>query len=148
MNSTTTKQKIIFCLVVFCLDRLLKMTTKHYAMFQIHTLFGFLGIEYFQNTGVAFGLPVPNIFQILFYLGFIFGIFWWCVKNKTEWQTHLFPLTLLSLGATSNTVDRIIYGYTVDYIRLLTSVINIADIMIITGIFLLIKKPQIKTSSL
>ena len=49
-------------------------------------------------------------------------------------------------GAVSNYIDRVLFGFTIDYIRLFTGVINIGDIMIIIGAILLIlyEKKEVK----
>jgi lipoprotein signal peptidase len=45
-------------------------------------------------------------------------------------------------GAVSNVIDRFIYGFTIDYIRIFTSILNCADILIIIGALLLMKRSK------
>ena len=52
-----------------------------------------------------------------------------------------FSLTLIIVGAISNLIDRLRYGYVVDYIDVkFFSVFNIADSMITIGIILIVIK--------
>jgi len=41
---------------------------------------------------------------------------------------------LILNGAVSNLIDRIAYGYVVDYFDFVTGIINIADVMIVVGL--------------
>lgn len=46
----------------------------------------------------------------------------------------------LFVGAASNLIDRLIYGYVIDYFRIATGIINIADLLIATGFTLYLWK--------
>lgn len=50
---------------------------------------------------------------------------------------QFFAGTLLAAGAVSNLMDRVASGATVDYIRILTGVFNLADFYIVIGALLL-----------
>jgi lipoprotein signal peptidase len=43
---------------------------------------------------------------------------------------------LIVAGAISNFVDRVLWGATIDYLRVLTGVINLADCVIVVGVVL------------
>ncbi|MFA6486122.1 MAG: signal peptidase II [Candidatus Magasanikbacteria bacterium] len=45
-------------------------------------------------------------------------------------------LPLIFFGALSNLIDRVCFGYTVDYFFILTGYINLADVMIVVGFIL------------
>ena len=77
-----------------------------------------------------------------------FGLIIWAVKqvsrntyhvtHNTEHEarnTCLLSLILIISGALSNFIDRILFGATIDYIRIFTGVINLADVMIVVGLF-------------
>ena|SRR3989338_690833 len=112
-----------------------------------------IGWEYFQNPGIAFSIPFPNNLLILITPFVIIGLslivtsyrckqsIRVCLKKRVS-PHLLFGLLLIIFGASSNLIDRILFGATIDYIRLYTAVINVADIMIITGVILLLLLPK------
>lgn len=50
--------------------------------------------------------------------------------------------SLLIAGALSNLIDRTVYGFTIDYIRMFTSIFNLADLSIVVGAILLLKNEK------
>lgn len=85
---------------------------------------------------------IPLSFLILF-IGFLY-------LSKSEKKTILsfYALAFIASGAISNLIDRIVYSATIDYIRILGSVINMADILIILGVLLLISDRHEKNKRL
>ena len=123
----------------FILDQFLKWQSLH-NWSETHLLHKFLGWQPFLNSGVAFGLPLPNIFQIIFSM-VIIVIISYIFLNSTNLKTKntfltRYSLLLILIGAVSNLIDRLIYQNTVDYLLILTGIINIADIMIVVGFVL------------
>jgi len=96
----------------------------------------FLQIIYTPNQNVAFSLPLPQILIIamviiiLMVLSYLWRL---SLLNKNLWQLTAFSLIIL--GALSNLIDRIIFGYVIDYINLfIWPVFNLADCMIVVGV--------------
>jgi len=123
----------------FILDQYLKWQSLH-GWSETHLLHKFFGWQPFLNPGVAFGLPFPNILQIIFsmiIIVIISYIFFTLTSSNTK-KLYLtrYSLLLILVGATSNLIDRLIYQNTVDYFLVLTGIINIADIMIVVGFIL------------
>lgn len=90
-------------------------------------------MAYFANPGIAFSIPLPqNItLGITGILIVALGVFF--ISTKEE-KVQI-ALTAAILGATSNFFDRLLTGFTTDYIILFSrSAINIADILILGGI--------------
>jgi lipoprotein signal peptidase len=135
-------------------DQFLKWQSLH-NWSEKYLLNKFLGWQPFLNPGVAFGLPLPNIWQILFGL-IIISIISYILfkllnddKNYSLLTTHSLrqykvwiqtlrqgSLILILAGAVSNLIDRIVYHHTVDYFLILTGIINLADVMIVGGFIL------------
>jgi signal peptidase II len=136
------------------------MTNKKYALINILALSFFLSDLYFKyilspvgrgvyffdsiigfdrviNYGVAFGLHINYYLIVLFYLLAILILIWFLYlqyRDKNQW--NIIAYTFIILGAVSNLVDRIVFGGVVDYFYLQNfSVFNIADIMIVGGVF-------------
>lgn len=92
-----------------------------------------------KNFGLAFDLP----FRLELVIGFsvLIGFF----LLRTAWKAFhtkpdiAFACLMIVFGALGNLYDRIVYGYTVDYIFLLgRSAINFSDLIIILGVIALL----------
>ena len=62
------------------------------------------------------------------------------LKKERENKTQILGASILIAGALSNLIDRMLYGVTIDYIRIFTSIFNLADLAIVLGAVLLLKK--------
>lgn len=122
---------------LFFLDQILKYLarTDQINIFIWKKIFGW---EYYKNTGVAFNLPLPNSLIIFLTPMVILGMMAFLLKKKNHNFLHSPGTPLIILGAISNYIDRIIFDFTIDYIRIFTSVINLADTMIVVGVILLL----------
>lgn len=101
-----------------------------------------LDFTYVRNEGAAFSMmsgkvPLLSFISIAFCIGVI--VYW--VIKKPKHPLLCTAITLMFSGALGNAIDRIFYGYVVDFIA--TSfidfpVFNIADIAITIGAALII----------
>jgi lipoprotein signal peptidase len=92
----------------------------------------------FQNHGIAFGIPLPGVVSILISLGLIA----YFARSYATARTHGLKIAALCilLGAASNLFDRVAHGFVIDYLLLFgDSAINLADILILSGLFLHVK---------
>lgn len=96
---------------------------------------GFIDVILHKNPGIAFDIPLPiSIIApltviICLWLGILVHRHW-----RTQRQVSVLAVTVI-LGAVGNLADRIINGFTTDYILLFGhSAINLADLLIIFGI--------------
>lgn len=144
-----TRQLIIFIggFFLFCLDQYIKYLSR--VIFTSNLLIGkMIGWQPFINHGVAFGLPLPNIITIIFTAPvlIIIGL---VLNHYFQHPDKIFffvGLTFIFWGAFSNLIDRSIFQSTIDYFLIGTSVINLADIMIVCGfIFYLLPNKFFKT---
>ncbi len=129
-----------FCLVAF--DQALKRAVITHPNFSIYLIKPWIGIELFKNPGVAFGLPLPNWLLVVGTPILLFFLGWQLYKKLNHPKSlplELFGYILVIAGALSNYYDRFVYEITVDYLRLLYSVINLADVMIIMGLLFVVK---------
>lgn len=138
-------QLIIFIggFFLFCTDQFLKFLSQN-VFTHNYLLFKVIGWNPFLNTGIAFSLPVSTNIAIALSIPILFLILYFLYLDyKKEKTRAFFGLTLLFFGALSNLLDRIIYDATRDYWLLGTGVINLADIMIVLGIYLLFSRKHI-----
>lgn len=101
-----------------------------------------LELTYIQNTGVAFGLfqGVPQLFTVTSII-IIGGAIWFYLTQLPAHDRGLaLSLGLIVGGAVGNVVDRIRFGYVVDFIKTFDGrfpVFNLADSCIVIGVCLM-----------
>ena len=100
-------------------------------------------IVFVQNEGAAFNLlDGSKIFLICFSIFALSIISFYLIRNISKISTlGIFFTSLLSAGICSNMLERILYGYVRDYIKLNFidfPVFNISDIFINIGVFAII----------
>lgn len=126
------------------IDRL----TKYVAVFTVKAdgpkefLFGLFNFTYVENTGAAFSMfsdktDTLSILTALFLVAIIFLL----MKKTFESKFVNASLILIFAGGLGNLIDRIAYGYVIDFIEPLFvdfAVFNFADCCITVGAFMLI----------
>ena len=130
--------------LIFVSDRLSKLWVMNNVSLgeRFWGIDGFLGFMYTQNKGAAFSimsgkLGLLSVVSVLFCVGVIV---YWIVKKPSN-KLLCSALVLMVSGAAGNAVDRIMYGYVVDFIAtefIDFPVFNIADIAITVGAALLV----------
>lgn len=108
----------------------------------------FIQIIFTPNQNIAFSLALPQILIIVIVIVIliVLGYIWWLnLLNKNLWEFT--AASLIILGALSNLIDRLIFSYVIDYIKIwIWPVFNLADCLIVAGIIIYIlsefKKPK------
>jgi len=113
------------------LDQFFKYQASH-GWLNKNMLLNHLGWQPFFNKGVAFGLSLPNILTIIITLIIVIIIGYIIKKEKNN--IKLLAWSLILAGALSNLFDRLYYGHVVDYFTILTSIMNVADVLIVCGL--------------
>jgi len=139
-------------LVLFAVDRIIKLWFTKNPGYTRDFIVGFLSFHQEKNYGIAFGLPVNQIFILV--LNFLIIAILVSILLRAYSRADLlafFSLSLIIAGAFSNLFDRRQFGFVVDYIDVpFFTVFNLADIMISIGVGLIIvqelffKKVKIK----
>ena len=134
----------IGALVIFIADRLSKIYVISSAdvgetLAKIGSAFSF---TYVQNKGAAFSMLSGRLgFLSVFSIAFCIGVIvYWFVKKPAD-KLLCSSLAMMAAGALGNTVDRLMYGYVVDFIKtefINFPIFNIADIAITVGAALLV----------
>lgn len=96
------------------------------------------GFALTHNYGMAFGLSLPtwSIYAIIVAVLAVGA--WLVVKNKL-WRDHwhLTGLALLLSGAIGNLIDRVRFGYVIDFIKIYWwPTFNLADVFIVAAVLL------------
>lgn len=126
--------------VFLFLDRFLKWQSTH-EWNEIRNVSDYLGWEPFLNKGIAFGIPMPLVLIVLMTVSIVavvLYLFNYHLRNSPQsfHFSSILGLSLIITGAVSNLVDRVYFGYTIDYFRVLNGVINMADLYILSGFVL------------
>ena len=129
-------------IVLAALDQVFKyLIVSNFELGQVQPLIpGVLNLTYIRNEGVAFGmfagmqwlfiaLTVVMLALIIFYM----------FKKRPQSPFFYFTVALIVGGGIGNLIDRIAYGYVVDYLSLtfFSPVCNFADYCITIGVILL-----------
>lgn len=122
----------------FLLDQALKYLARMNPETTVYLIDRWLGWEYLANPGIAFGLPVPQWFLLIISPFFFLVLLWFLFQHKKRQTPRFqFALLLILFGGISNYIDRILFEITIDYLRITTSIMNLADIMIVLGALLM-----------
>lgn len=132
---------------LFFIDQLLKYFARINQGYSFYLWKPWLGWEYFGNTGIGFSLPVPNWLVVVVTPMVLLGLIYWFFKTYKSKPFIIYHLSfiLIIFGAVSNYIDRVLFGITIDYLRLLTGIFNLADLMIIIGVIILVVNIKKKT---
>lgn len=120
---------------VFALDRYLKWIAHTGAQQSVYVVKPWLGFEFFANHGAAFGIPFPSQVALVV-TPMLFVVFFVWVKQYVSYMWSYYAISLFVVGGLSNYIDRVLYEITIDYIRILTAIINIADVAVLAGIMI------------
>lgn len=163
-NSQDTKKNFkgvaIFLVVAtlsVVLDRVTKLVFQDVPEGQIteNVVPGLLRFDCVHNTGAAWGMfgDWTNIFVLIALVVCVCIVFLVFTKSKDVDPITALSLGFLFAGALSNAIDRVIYGYVVDFLEVTFinfPVFNVADISITLGVILLLVSvffPRRETSS-
>lgn len=121
--------------VFFVIDIAIKNWIYYNAeILQRFFVLGPIDISYHTNPGIAFGLNLPLIVVVPLSIALVGFVLWVFGREMLKSSYLLFLISLILFGAISNLIDRIRFGFVIDYINLhIWPVFNIADMMIVVG---------------
>jgi len=125
---------------LFLIDRLLKRAALSGS--DAEFIRGILEFRLFRNAGIAFSLPLGGPLVWILSVGILAAVSLMAAK---EFRAKRYALAgafgLFVFGACSNLFDRVVYGFTVDYLIFFErSAVNLADGMIVAGALWLLLK--------
>jgi len=97
-------------------------------------------LEYVENRGIAFSLPVPYLIIIISNFLLIILLVYLAVHElNLKSKLAKFSTALLIAGGIGNLIDRMIHGFVIDFISIWKyPFFNFADAYIITAVLLLV----------
>jgi len=134
---------VTFSIVLF--DRVTKLFFSDLLQYgeSLPVIRNVLHMTLIHNTGIAFGffkdqgivfivIPVIAIFLL------VFNIYYYRQNKEALSRVYIFAFSLILGGAIGNLIDRIVYGYVIDFIDFrIWPVFNIADSAITIGAILI-----------
>jgi len=130
------KKLLTYSWVLLLLDFFTKFWAENILGREIHIIPNILSLQYVQNTGIAFSIPLSWIILKIITVILIFTIFWyyWTEEKKKKSQLLDFSYALIITWAIGNGWERVFNGYVVDMISLeYFAVFNLADSYICIG---------------
>lgn len=132
---------ILFVILLVVLDQASKIyltLVNKTSPIDLEVIRGFFRITYTCNDGAAFSiLKGKRVFFIIMTIVVVCLIVYYLLKNKVYW-VEKYSLLLIISGAVGNLIDRIMYGYVIDFLDFIIfgydfPVFNIADSFITIG---------------
>ena len=101
-----------------------------------------VNLTYQENTGAAFSiLRDKQLFLIILTSIIILGVIILMISKRVKKPVYIWSFSLILAGGVGNLIDRIFYGYVVDFVdvRIVKfAVFNFADICAVVGTIMLI----------
>lgn len=113
----------------------------------------------FRNNGIAFGLVTEKVMVYALIIGAFLFLIWMFIQHiRKKTSLSFIALSLVIGGAIGNIIDRVRFGYVIDFIDIMFwSIFNFADIAICVGVGILVyivmvedtavSAPRMKTKS-
>ena len=139
------KRIILLSILLLCLDICSKQLVVRFMDVgqSISIIPRFFSLTYVKNKGIAFSMLEGNLVFIIFLSLLIIGGIFFSIRFKKMSWGESFCYALIVGGAIGNLLDRVIYGYVIDFFDFTLfgyemAIFNVADIFIVLGVFLLL----------
>lgn len=140
------KKMVIFTIIFIFLDQITKGLINLYMNLNdsINIINNFFSLTYVHNYGAAFSMfdGARYIFIIIAIIALNL-IYIYFIKNKDLKNFEIVIYSLLLSGIVGNLIDRVIYGYVIDFLDFIIfgydfAIFNIADCFIVISVILLL----------
>jgi signal peptidase II len=99
-----------------------------------------LNFTYVENTGAAFGILQGRQLFLIILTGLLMtGMLIFLISDRLNSKLFVAALTLIIAGGMGNLIDRVFYGFVVDFIDFQVinfAIFNFADICVVVGTFI------------
>ncbi len=131
---------VMLAAIALTFDQVIKWWVLNYLKPEPIIYYDWLKLVYVENTGIAFGIQIPE--SILVYLNLVFlalVIAFLIVKLDLKKAASQVILGALMGGALGNIFDRFAHGFVIDYVSVGSfPVFNLADALITVSLFLVV----------
>mgnify|MGYP001878925944 FL=1 len=140
------KKVYIIALISLIIDQIVKILVSNYLILGQTTkiINNFFYLTYVQNTGAAFSILIGyRYILIIITLIFLYYLYKYTKKQTNPNKLAILSHGLLLGGIIGNLIDRIIYGYVIDYLDFMIfnynfPIFNLADTFIVIGCIILV----------
>lgn len=140
------KKVYIIALISLIIDQIVKILVSNYLILGQTTkiINNFFYLTYVQNTGAAFSILIGyRYILIIITLIFLYYLYKYTKKQTNPNKLAILSYGLLLGGIIGNLIDRIIYGYVIDYLDFMIfnynfPIFNLADTFIVIGCIILV----------
>ena len=146
------KEAFLLSFIILLLDQITKVyISKIFSQGESFPIIrGIFHISLVHNTAIAFGLFKGNVIFFIVSSIFVITILVFLLKSESKNSKIIIPLALIFGGAVGNLIDRLRFGYVVDFLDFrVWPVFNIADSAITIGgivlFFILLRSDKVKT---
>ena len=137
---------IILSIIFLIVDQITKILVVNSLVpgENIEIIKNIFNIIYTNNTGAAFSILLGKRIFLIVVAVLIIGVLLYYIKrNKIEKKIDIIALSFVIGGSLGNLIDRIVRGYVIDFISIKLGnynfpIFNVADILIVIGVFLLL----------
>lgn len=137
---------IILSIIFLIVDQITKILVVNSLVpgKNIEIIKNIFSIIYTNNTGAAFSILLGKRIFLIVVAVLIIGVLLYYIKrNKIEKKIDIIALSFVIGGSLGNLIDRIVRGYVIDFISIKLGnynfpIFNVADILIVIGVFLLL----------
>ena len=142
------KNVIFFGMIFLILDQAVKIfINSRFVLGEAYILINnLLSILLVHNTGAAFSILSGNqVFLVIIGILALVALLLFVYQGYNYSDYEIFAYSLLFVGILGNLIDRIFYGYVIDFISLTFvgynfPIFNIADMCIVASVILIIIK--------
>lgn len=138
----------LFSFVIVTIDRIIKILIENFLQFGIRNkvINNFFYLTFCKNEGAAFSIFYGKTIFFIVVAAFAVYFLYKFIKNKQKLKKFdIICYSLLFGGIVGNLIDRLLYGYVIDYLDFELfnynfAIFNFADICIVLGALILLLK--------
>ena len=138
----------LFSFVIVIIDRIIKILIENFLQFGIRNkvINNFFYLTFCKNEGAAFSIFYGKTIFFIVVAAFAVYFLYKSIKNKQKLKKFdIICYSLLFGGIVGNLIDRLLYGYVIDYLDFELfnynfAIFNFADICIVLGALILLLK--------
>jgi len=109
----------------------------------------FVGFRLYKNFNLIFNIALPEwlMYSLIFII--LAALLWLVAKNYRQKNIFIiFSLSLIVVGAVSNLIDRLYFGFVIDFLSFFNySIFNLSDVFIVSGVGLVLLSEFLKKKS-
>lgn len=138
----------LFSFIIVTIDRIIKILIENFLQFGIRNkvINNFFYLTFCKNEGAAFSIFYGKTIFFIAVAAFAVYFLYKSIKNKQKLKKFdIICYSLLFGGIVGNLIDRLLYGYVIDYLDFELfnynfAIFNFADICIVLGALILLLK--------